>query len=99
MHETYLQKTLQILTYVFNWLYFIGLTSFSSISHLLRLYVRFLILFYPSNIDEVLLINPSANVFAIGDFNLHHKDWLIFPDRIDRPGELCYNLKGPYSDG
>ena len=27
-----------------------------------------------SNIDEVLLINPSANVFVFGDFNVHHKD-------------------------
>ena len=30
-----------------------------------------------SNIDEVLLINPSANVFVFGDFNVHHKDWLL----------------------
>ena len=30
----------------------------------------------PSNIDEVLLINPSANVFVFGDFSIHHKDWL-----------------------
>ena len=29
-------------------------------------------------IDEVLLINPSANVFVFGDFNVHHKDWLIY---------------------
>ena len=29
-----------------------------------------------SNIDEVLSINPSANVFVFGDFNVHHKDWL-----------------------
>ena len=29
-----------------------------------------------SNIEEVLSINPSANVFVIGDFNVHHKDWL-----------------------
>ena len=29
-----------------------------------------------SNIDEVLSINPSANVFVIADFNVHHKDWL-----------------------
>ena len=29
-----------------------------------------------SNIDEVLSINPSANVFVFGDFNIHHKDWL-----------------------
>ena len=27
-----------------------------------------------SNIDEVLSINPSANVFVFGDFNIHHKD-------------------------
>ena len=29
-----------------------------------------------SNIDEVLSINPSANVFIFGDFSIHHKDWL-----------------------
>ena len=27
-----------------------------------------------ANIDEVLYINPSANVFFFGDFNIHHKD-------------------------
>ena len=31
-----------------------------------------------SNIDEVLSINPSANVFVFGDFNVHHKDWLTY---------------------
>ena len=45
-----------------------------------------------SNIDEVLWINPSANVFVFGDFNVHHKDWLTYSGRTDRPGELCYNL-------
>ena len=30
-----------------------------------------------SNIDEFLLINLSANVFVFGDFNVHHKDWLL----------------------
>ena len=29
-----------------------------------------------SNKDEVLSINPSANVFISGDFNVYHKDWL-----------------------
>ena len=52
-----------------------------------------------SNIDEVLSINPSANVFVFGDFNVHHKDWFIDSDGTDRSGELCYNLKQPYSDG
>ena len=45
-----------------------------------------------SNIDEVLSINPSANVFAFGDFNVHHKDWLTYSSGTDRPGELCYNF-------
>ena len=45
-----------------------------------------------SNIDEVLLINPSANVFVFGDLNVHHKDWLTYSGRTDRPGELCYNF-------
>ena len=31
-----------------------------------------------SKIDEVLLINPSANIFVFGDFNVHHKDWLTY---------------------
>ena len=45
-----------------------------------------------SNIDEVLSINPSANVFVFGDFNVHHKAWLTYSSGTDRPGELCYNL-------
>ena len=44
------------------------------------------------NIDEVLSINPSANVFVFGDFNVHHKDWLTYSGGTDRPGELCYNF-------
>ena len=45
-----------------------------------------------SNIDEVLSINPSANAFVFGDFNIHHKDWLTCSGGTDRPGELCYNF-------
>ena len=45
-----------------------------------------------SNINEVLSINPSANVFVFGDFDVHHKDWLTYSDGTDRPGELCYNF-------
>ena len=54
------------------------------------------------NIDEVPLITPSANVFVFGDFNIHHKDLLIYSVGTDRPGELCCNfcyLKWPYSHG
>ena len=89
MHETYLYKTLQILIYVFDWLYFTHFfflyrspssalcTVFDSIS---------------SNIDEVLSINPSANVFVFGDFNVHHHDWLTYSSGTNRTGELCYNF-------
>ena len=42
--------------------------------------------------DEVLSINPSANVFVFGDFNVHHKDWLTYSGGTDRSGELCYNF-------
>ena len=45
-----------------------------------------------SNIDEVLSINPSANVFVFGDFNVHHKDWLTYSGGTDRSGELWYNF-------
>ena len=45
-----------------------------------------------SNIDEVLSINPSANVFVFGDFNVHHKDWLTYSGGTDRPGNLCCNF-------
>ena len=37
-----------------------------------------------SNIDEVLSINSSANVFVFRDFNVHHKDYLpILVELID----------------
>ena len=45
-----------------------------------------------SNIDEVLSMNPSANVFVFEDFNVHHNDWLTYSGGTDRPGELCYNF-------
>ena len=48
--------------------------------------------FISSNIDEVLAINPSANVFVFGHFNALYKDWLTYPGGNDQHGELCYNF-------
>ena len=45
-----------------------------------------------SNIDEVLSVNPSANVLVFGDFNAHHKGWLTYSGGTDRPGELVICL-------
>ena len=45
-----------------------------------------------SNIDEFVLINPYANVFLFGDFNVPRKDWLTYSGGTDRTGELCCNF-------
>ena len=33
---------------------------------------------------EVLSINPSAKVFVLGDFNVHHEAWLTYFGETDR---------------
>ena len=77
---------------------FMFLTGFHSVSYFFFLYRSPSSALYTvfdsisSNIDEVLSINPSANVFVFGDFNVHHKDWLTYSSGTDRPGELCYNF-------
>ena len=45
-----------------------------------------------SNIDEVLSINPSANVFVFGDLDVDHKDCLTYSGGTAWPGEHCYNF-------
>ena len=40
-----------------------------------------------SKIDEVISINPSANIFVFGYFNVHHKDWLTYSAGTDRSDE------------
>ena len=37
-----------------------------------------------SSIDEILSVNPSANVFVFGDFNVHRNDPLTYSDGTDR---------------
>ena len=79
---------MEILTYIFDWLFFTQfLTSFSSIENLLES-LCMVFDFISSNIYEVLLINPSANVFAFGNFNVHHKGWLTYFGGTDRSGDL-----------
>ena len=75
------------------------LTSFTSLSVLFFFRYRSLssllcLVFdsVSSNVDEILLINPSASVSVFGDLNVHHKDWLTYSGRTERPGKLFYNL-------
>ena len=70
---------------MFNWLYFTQCLTYSFIGHVLCLYAGFIL----SNMDDVLSINPSANVFVLGDFEIHHWDWQTYSGGNDRPGELC----------
>ena len=44
------------------------------------------------SIDEVFTINPSADAFVFGDFNVHQKDRLTYSGVTDRPGKLSYNF-------
>ena len=91
MHGNYLLKTLQILTYVFDWLFLTQcLTPFPSINHLLCLCAVFDSI--SSNIDEVLSISASAIIFLFGDLDIHHKNWLTYSGGTDRSGKLCYNI-------
>ena len=70
------------------------LCRFHSMSYLFFLYQSpsspLCVVFDPilSNTDEVLSINPSANVFVSGDFNNHHKDWLTYSGSTDGPANF-----------
>ena len=80
-----------------SYLYF-WLALFSSVSYFFFLYqspsLSSCMVFdaISSNLDELLLINPSANMFVFGGFNLSQKDWLTSSGGTDRTGELCYNF-------
>ena len=57
--------------------YFIQcLTSFSYLSSFSPLCTLFDSIL--SNIDEVVSINSSINLFVFGDFNIHHKNSMVF---------------------
>ena len=84
-------------SYLCFWLALLHSVSYFFFIIDLRLCAQF-VFSISANIDKVLSINPSANVFVVGDFNIHHKAWLTYSGGTDWPGELCY-LKLPYSDG
>ena len=89
LHGTYLWKTLQILTYVFDWLYFTKcLTSFSSINHLLGLCAQFLILFHLT----WMRFSWSTHMLMFLSLETLTTIWLTYFDGTDRPGELCYSF-------
>ena len=70
----------------------------SAVSYFFFLYqslsLSFCRVFYStlSNIDEVLSINPSANVFVFGNFNVHNKDWLTYSGGTDLVNPVTISL-------
>ena len=82
-------KTLQICMYFFDWLCFLQYHFFlyGSLSSSLCMVSDI-----SSNIDQILSINLCAYVFVFRDFNIYHKDWLIYSGGTDRSGELCCNI-------
>ena len=54
--------------------------------------------FISSKIDEILSINPSANVFVSGNFNVHNTCWLTYAGRTERHSELCYKQPSNLND-
>ena len=75
-------------SYVFIWLYFTQCLTFFPLNRSTSSYLCTVFYSISSNVDEVLSINPLANVFVFGDFNIHHKDWLTYSGGTDRPAEL-----------
>ena len=41
------------------------------------------------NIDDVLSVSSSVNVFVFGDFNVYHQDWLAYSGGTHRSGKIC----------
>ena len=74
------------------------LLFFSSIDHLLHLCAVFDSI--SSNIDEVLLINPSVNAFVFGDLTfIIRTDLHILVELINLVNSLIIFLKWSYPDG
>ena len=69
-----------------------GFTSFSAVSYFFFLYrLPFPSLcavfdYMSSDINVVLSINPSDNIFVFEDFSVHHRDWLTYFGKTYRPG-------------
>ena len=66
----------------------------SSVLHIFSLSFSFIFFLYQSllsDIDVVLSINPAANTFLFGEFNVHHKDWLACSYRPERSDKLSSN--------
>ena len=81
--DSYLCFWLALLHPVFYWLFLYRSRSLSSCTVFDSI---------SSNIEEVLSINPSANMLVFGNFDVRQKNWLTFSGGTDRFGEPCYRF-------
>ena len=49
-----------------------------------------------SQIDKIQLDYPSANIHVCGDFNVHHKEWLVHSNKTDPEGRHCHDFSVAY---
>ena len=47
-------------------------------------------------VDLILTECPSANIHICGDFNVHHKEWLIHSNTTDEAGWQCHDFAMAY---
>jgi len=43
-----------------------------------------------SQIDKIQVDYPSADIHICGDFNVHHKEWLVHSNKTDSEGRHCH---------
>ena len=67
-------------------------TGFTSLIVLLLFPVSITFFVFVHRFDEVLLINPYADILVFGDFNVNYKGWLTYLDATDWPGKLYFNF-------
>lgn len=86
LHKTF-RRLLSILIFVPDW-HLVSYFLFLFWSPSLSWHTVFGII--SSKTLEVLSFNPSGNLFASGEFKVHHNDWLTYLGEIQRFGELIF---------
>ena len=49
-----------------------------------------------SQIDKILVNNPSANIHVCGDFIVHHEEWLVHSNKTDPECRYCHYFSVAY---
>ena len=47
-------------------------------------------------IDSIMSVHPTASIHICGDYNIHHKDWLIHSNKTTAEGRHCHDFALAY---